>query len=94
MNVMHRGGRWKAHPLARTSEEDEDPVRFDFGRQETRVSITWSNDAVVHLVWPEATGADLEEGFFYLEVVEATPINHPYFCPQRRQDKLLCPEGE
>jgi hypothetical protein len=32
--------------------------------------------------------------FFYLEVVEATPINHPYFCPQRRQDKLLCPEGE
>src|SRR4051794_8768232 len=34
IRVMHRGGQWKAYPLDRTTEEGEDPVRFDFGREE------------------------------------------------------------
>jgi hypothetical protein len=31
-------------------------------------------------------------GFLYIEVVDMTPINHPYDCPQPRPDVLLCPE--
>ncbi len=70
MRVMHRGGLWKAYPLDRMTEEGEDPVRFDFGCEEACVSIHWCGDAIIHLVWPETTGDDLEVGFFYLEVKE------------------------
>lgn len=68
MRVTHRGAQWKAYPLDRMTEEGEDPVRFDFGREEAYVSIRWGIDSVIHLVWPETTGDNLEEGFFYLEV--------------------------
>lgn len=67
---MDKGHQWHAYPLEQSPSGGDDPVRFEFGREEARVSITWGEDAVIHMVWPETTSNDLESGYFYLQVGE------------------------
>jgi hypothetical protein len=52
--------------LPNSNNNEEDPVRYEFGRQETRVSVSWKSGAKIHIVWPEEDEGE-EAGFFYLE---------------------------
>lgn len=74
--VMHRGERWKAYSLPPSLEDEEDPVRHDFGNAETRVSIHWSTGGSIHIVWPEVKEVE-EKGFFYLEDRQGTQPRSP-----------------
>ena len=65
---LHRGQTWKAYPLGNIAGSADDPVRFDFGREEASVSIQWCENNRVHIVWPAESEDDPEDGFFYLEV--------------------------
>jgi hypothetical protein len=47
-------------------DEADDPVRFDFGREEARVVVRWAGGSAVHMVWP-GDDSDREDPFFYLE---------------------------
>jgi hypothetical protein len=51
----------------------------------------WLRRASCHATSP---GQITSPSLLYIEVVEMTPIDHPYVCPQRPQDKFFCPEGE
>ena len=51
--VIHNGRRRKAFPFPPSIEDGEDPVRHDFGNEETRVSVHWATGARIHMVWPE-----------------------------------------
>lgn len=64
--VAHNERRWKAFPLPSSIDGEEDPVRHNFGQEETRVTIQWATGARIHMVWPEAK-EDEERGYFYLE---------------------------
>lgn len=64
--VMDNGHRWKAYPLPQSIDNEDDPVRHDFGSDETRVSVHWANGACIHMVWPEERDEE-EQGYFYLE---------------------------
>jgi hypothetical protein len=66
IRVADRRQTWKAYPLPSDSNDGDDPVRYDFGKEETRVSVQWTNGARVNIVWPEEIDGD-EVGFFYLE---------------------------
>lgn len=65
MRVQHRGEEWAAYPLSSEIDDEDDPVRYEFGTAETRVSVWWSDDACIHIVWPEDTAED-NAPFFYL----------------------------
>lgn len=65
--VAHNGCRWKAFPLPTSAEGEEDPVRHNFGKEETRVSIHWATGARIHIVWPEVKEDEEERAYFYLE---------------------------
>jgi hypothetical protein len=64
--VLHDGRRWKAYPMPPSVEDGDDPVRHDFGDEETRVSVSWTNGARIHMVWPKIEREE-ERGYFYLE---------------------------
>ena len=70
LKVRHNGITRKAFPLPPSSNSEEDPVRHEFGRLETRVSVFWETGACIHIVWPEETD-DYDDydkdGYFYLE---------------------------
>lgn len=66
IRVADKQQSWKAYPLPTANNEGDDPVRHDFGSEETRVSVQWTNGARVNMVWPEETNGE-EAGFFYLE---------------------------
>jgi hypothetical protein len=66
--VVHKGDRWRAYPFPPSIEGEEDPVRHNFGREETRVSIHWATGARIHMIWPEVKeGEEEDRGYFYLE---------------------------
>src|ERR1039457_2583909 len=62
--VAHNERRWKAFPLPSSIDGEEDPVRHNFGQEETRVTIHWATGARIHMVWPEVK-EDEERGYFY-----------------------------
>lgn len=66
LTVRHNGNHVRGFPLRWSVDGEDDPVRHEFGRDETRVSIYRSTGGSVHIVWPEETGEN-EEGFFYLD---------------------------
>jgi ABC-type nitrate/sulfonate/bicarbonate transport system ATPase subunit len=66
INVADSGCRFPAYSLPSAFHKGDDPVRYDFGSDETRICVRWSNGASIHIVWPEDNGED-EAGFFYLQ---------------------------
>ena len=67
--VKHAGEERKAYSMPLLGEEDaDDPVRFDFGRDEARASIFWQNGSSIHMVWPaDSSDEDADtDAFFYL----------------------------
>jgi hypothetical protein len=64
--VARNERRWRAFPLPLSIDGEEDPVRHNFGQEETRVSIHWATGARIHMVWPEVKEEE-ERGYFYLE---------------------------
>ncbi|MFM0488306.1 ATP-binding protein [Paraburkholderia graminis] len=67
LRLRDRGAQWRGYPLPRSVEDEEDPVRHDFGSEETRVTVHWISGARVHMVWPEENEDAEGSGFFYLE---------------------------
>jgi len=65
IRIIDKGQSWQAYPLPLAPVGEEDPVRFDFGNDEARVDIEWTNGARVQIVWPEETQGD-DGGYFYL----------------------------
>lgn len=71
--TMRGGYMVTAHSLPPVqSGEDEDPVRYDFGQAEARLSLAWDNGARCHVVWPEDT-EDEAQGFCYFELGDGSP---------------------
>jgi hypothetical protein len=66
INVTDSGYRVPAYSLPSAFDKGDDPVRYDFGSDETRVCVRWANGASIHIVWPEDDGED-EAGYFYLQ---------------------------
>lgn len=69
--VEYNGRRLKGFLLPASADSEEDPLRYDFGRQETRVCLEWDNGSSIHLVWPEEDDGG-ERGFFYLKEGDGT----------------------
>jgi hypothetical protein len=106
LKVESRGVYWNAYPLPSSANDEEDPVRYDFGRQETRVSVQWDTGAKVHIVWPTENDEDDAGGFFYLESEEGeqprstatvrnlySPVTVvPVITPLERSEELKDPE--
>lgn len=65
--VLSSGKRVRALPLPASIDFNDDPVRFDFGTTETRVSVEWMQGGSVHIVWPEEHRGQDANPFFYLE---------------------------
>lgn len=66
-SATHNGRRWRVFPLPPSIDSLEDPVRYDFGQLETRVSVQWATGARINMVWPEEVDGEDERGYFYLE---------------------------
>jgi hypothetical protein len=66
INVNDRGQRVGAYSLPAALDNGDDPVRHEFGRDESRICVRWSNGATVHIVWPEDDGEE-QSGYFYLQ---------------------------
>lgn len=85
VTVRHRGLSWKAYPIGTSRPDGDDPVRFDFGTSEARVTVQWTQGNRVHLVWPEDEEDGPMSGFAYLEQgeegqprsLEETRLNFP-----------------
>jgi len=106
LRVESRGAYWNAYALSSNANDEEDPVRHDFGRQETRVSVQWDTGAKVHIVWPTENDEDDPGGFFYLESEEGeqprstatvrnlySPVTIvPVITPLERSEELKDPE--
>jgi hypothetical protein len=106
LRVEHRGVYWNGYPLPSNANDEEDPVRHDFGKQETRVTVQWDTGAKVHIVWPTEDEEDDPGGFFYLESKEGeqprstattrslyTPVTIvPVITPLERSEELKDPE--
>lgn len=56
----------RAYPLPPAVDQEEDPVRFDFGREQTSVSVTWDSGGRISIVWPQE-GDDEVRSHFFLE---------------------------
>jgi hypothetical protein len=106
LRIESRGVYWNGYPLPSNANDEEDPVRHDFGRQETRVSVQWDTGAKVHIVWPTENDDDDPGGFFYLESEEGeqprstatvrnlySPVTIvPVITPLERSEELKDPE--
>lgn len=55
-----------AIPISNDSGQG-DPVRFDFGSAEARVSIAWTTGAIINMVWPADDDYGSTQGLFWLE---------------------------
>jgi hypothetical protein len=66
LKLVDKEQTWRAYPLPISNDGDDDPVRYDFGSDETRVSVQWTNGSRVNMVWPEEIDGN-EVGYFYLE---------------------------
>lgn len=64
--VFHDGRRRRGFLLSSDLDSEEDPVRHDFGREETRVTVQWATGSRIQIVWPEESD-DRRHAFFYLE---------------------------
>jgi AAA domain, putative AbiEii toxin, Type IV TA system len=51
------------------ADELDDPVRYEFGADEARVSVSWTSRASLHMFWPEEDEYGRTEGVFWLESV-------------------------
>ena len=67
LGIMNNGRTWRGFPLPASIDNEDDPVRFDFGRDETRVTVKWLNGSRIHLVWPKLDRDDESRSYFYLE---------------------------
>jgi hypothetical protein len=65
LKVFDRERRLAAYSLPPALDGGDDPVRYDFGSDETRITVRWSTGATIHIVWPEENGAE-QSGYFYL----------------------------
>lgn len=74
--VQENRGGWRAFPLPSNIENEEESVRYDFGTEETRVSVHWATGASIHIVWPEENGEDVR-GYFYLVEKDGTHLRTP-----------------
>jgi hypothetical protein len=62
-----QGTRFRSgYPMPAGLEDEEDPVRYEFGRLETRVTMQWASGGRIHMVWPEDSGEG-PRSYFYLE---------------------------
>lgn len=66
IKVHDQGQQYAAYPLPPALDNGDDPVRHDFGSDETRVCVRWSNGAAIQIVWPEEDGEE-QSGYFYLQ---------------------------
>ena len=66
LRINDRGRHVSAYPLPASVVSQDDPVRFDFGTDETRICVRWSTGATIQIVWPEEDGED-NAGYFYLQ---------------------------
>ena len=66
LRINDKGRRLVGYPLPASVDSQDDPVRFDFGSDETRICVRWSTGATIQIVWPEETGDDAG-GYFYLQ---------------------------
>lgn len=66
IKVLDKGHRAAGYPLPTSIDSLDDPIRFDFGKDETRICVRWSNGANVQIVWPEEDSEELS-GYFYLQ---------------------------
>jgi hypothetical protein len=64
--VLDNGRKLRGFPLTSSGENQDDPVRHEFGEAEARVSVEWLNGSRICIVWPEEQEAE-ERGFFFLE---------------------------
>jgi hypothetical protein len=71
-----RGRRIKVYAMPRDIENLDDPVRFDFGSDETRLTVEATSGGRIHLVWPEET-RDGSDGYFYIDEVDGTQPSTP-----------------
>ncbi|SNY03977.1 ATP-dependent nuclease [Paractinoplanes atraurantiacus] len=56
----------KAFALPRPEVEGVDPVYYDFSREGTRVTVSWSTGAQLHLSWPGDDDGS-QDGYYWLE---------------------------
>jgi len=63
--ASHRGYSVSTYLLPQNPDFDEDPIRFDFGTEETRVTVGWDNGSSIHLVWPEEQ-TEVDKPYFFL----------------------------
>ncbi|MBT1192049.1 AAA family ATPase [Rhodococcoides kroppenstedtii] len=79
--VTHDGTRRHAYSLPPSLEDEDDPVRYDFGNRETRVRLTWVDETSLTIVWPEEDApdsyADETHGYFYLQARGGTQVSTP-----------------
>lgn len=77
-DARHRGESWKAYGLPSLDDDPEgdDPIRFDFGTAEARVTVRWATGASLNMVWPEQDD-DHEPGFFYLQGPGGVRVRQP-----------------
>jgi hypothetical protein len=66
IQVHTQGQRFAAYPLPLHLDNGDDPVRFDFCSDETRICVRWLNGATIQIVWPEENGEE-QSGYFYLQ---------------------------
>ncbi|MBM2615867.1 ATP-binding protein [Actinoplanes sp. LDG1-06] len=67
MTARDLGRPVKAYALPRPETAGVDPVYYDFSREGTRVTVTWTTGARVHIVWPGDEDYSDHEGFFWLD---------------------------
>ena len=64
--VTHNGRRWKGFPMPPSTDNEEDPVRHDFGRPKRELPVHWASGGRIHMIWPEEHDEE-EGGYFYLD---------------------------
>ena len=101
----HKEADRKGFYLASESDALTDPIRFNFGNEETTVTVRWKSNASVNIVWPKEENDEEERGFFYLIDEDGyrctdpkavrksfSPINIvPVVTPLERMEELKAP---